>query len=85
MGYFSNSTEGMFYQEEYCEKCEHGRGDNCPVWSLHLLYSYKLCNTPDNFLDDLIPRNHDGCYNEKCKMFTNIRPEHLMVDMFEEE
>ena len=72
MGYFSNGTEGDFYQEEYCEKCEHGNGE-CPVWLLHLTYSYKLCNTPDSFLDELIPRSREGCYNEKCKMFVPYR------------
>jgi len=69
MGYFSNGTEGMLYQEEYCAHCEHDKNEDCPVWGLHLLYSYKLCNSPDNWLDVLIPRNKEECYNEKCRMF----------------
>jgi hypothetical protein len=83
MGYFSNGTEGMLYQEEYCDRCEHDVNEDCAVWLLHLMHSYELCNTPNNFLDALIPRNKEGCYNEKCKMFTPRRPEHLMQDMFE--
>jgi len=69
MGYFSNGTEGGLYQEEYCSHCKHWGEEGCPVWGLHLEYSYKLCNEPDSFLDALIPRNHEGCYNEKCLMF----------------
>ncbi len=82
MGYFANGTEGMMYQEEYCNRCEHDVSEDCAVWELHLLHSYELCNTPDNFLDVLIPRNKGGCYNEKCNMFTPRRPEHLMENMF---
>jgi len=69
MGYFANGTEGMIYQEEYCMRCEHDVNEDCSVWRLHLLYSYELCNSPDNWLDILIPRNRRGCYNEKCTMF----------------
>jgi len=70
MGYFSNGTEGDFYQEAYCFKCQHWSDDNgCPVWNLHLTYSYKMCNKPDSFLDELIPRNRKLCCNSKCKMF----------------
>ena len=73
MGYFSNGTEGLSYQEEYCFRCVHDINEDCPVWGLHLQYSYKLCNEPDNFLDELIPRSSDGLYNEKCKLFIPIK------------
>ena len=32
MGYFSNGTEGMMYEEEYCDKCWHGGDNACAVW-----------------------------------------------------
>ena len=66
MGYFPNGAEGMDYQEQYCVNCVHDI--DCAVWGLHLAYSYKLCNEPENFLNALIPRDKRG-YNEKCKMF----------------
>ena len=70
MGYFSNGTEGMIYQEEHCIHCDHDTDEKCQVWLLHLIYSYELCNEPDNFLNLLIPRSKNGLTNEKCTMFT---------------
>lgn len=48
MGYFSNGTEGMMFEEAWCSRCVHsddrpgkaiGDKDNppCPVWMAHLL------------------------------------------------
>ena len=68
MGYFSNGTEGLCYQEDYCFRCVHDINEDCPVWLLHLIYSYKMCNEPDSFLDVLIPRSKDRLYNEQCKL-----------------
>ena len=73
MGYFSNGTEGMMYEEEYCSKCAHqpdiDNGLDCAVLEAHAIYNYKECNNPDSILHILIPRNDDDCYNGKCKMF----------------
>lgn len=84
MGYFSNGTEGMAFQERYCFHCrnwrdlEDGRGEGCPIWDAHLLYSYELCNseTPGKvILDMLIPRTlikaSDGLPvpDNECAMF----------------
>ena len=71
MGYFSNGTEGMFYEEEYCVKCLH-YGDErkgCPVWGAHLLYNYERGTDAASILDILIPRFKDKCGNDKCSMF----------------
>lgn len=60
MAYFSNGSEGMSYENHYCSSCIHGGGD-CPIWFLHLLYAYELCNAErkenpgKDMLDTLIP------------------------------
>lgn len=73
MGYFSNGTEGMIYEEQYCSRCIHRDGPDgktgCHVWLAHLLHSYKECNNPDSILDLLIPRSKDKLSNEQCKLF----------------
>lgn len=81
MGYFSNGTEGEMYEAEYCAKCDHNANDDCAVLLAHLIYNYDECNKKDSILHLLIPRDKDG-YNEKCKMFTPLRPDRLMQDMF---
>lgn len=43
MGYFSNGSEGMDYQEHYCSKCIHAAKQDCPVWLLHLLHNGAGC------------------------------------------
>ena len=51
MGYFSNGTEGLNYQEHFCFRCKNrrdrkdGLGVGCPIWDLHIQYSYDLCNS----------------------------------------
>lgn len=67
MGYFSNGTEGMAYEAQWCNKCVHQ--GNCAVWLLHMLYNYDECNNKDSMLHELIPRSKDGLSNEKCTMF----------------
>ena len=50
MAYFPNGTAGDMFVENTCVDCVHwrdlgdGRGHGCPVFDLHLLYSYELCN-----------------------------------------
>jgi len=64
MGYFSNGTEGLAYQERFCFTCAHWDYDTgCPVWNLHEFH-----NNEDGWkraLDKLIPRDTRG-FNEKC-------------------
>jgi len=73
MGYFSNGTEGMMYEEAFCNRCLHqGGGEKgpwCTVWLLHELYNSDECNKPESFLHVLIPRSKDGLSNEQCTMF----------------
>jgi len=75
MGYFSNGTEGMMYEEDYCDRCVHqdADGKGCPVWLAHLLYSYELCNKDGDpgkhMLDILIPPSKDHLGNDQCTMF----------------
>ncbi len=67
MGYFSNGTEGMMYEEEWCSKCLHH--DDCIIWTAHLARNYQECNNKDSILHMLIPRSKNGIGNEKCRMF----------------
>jgi hypothetical protein len=69
MGYFSNGTEGMDYQEQWCRRCVHDVNQDCPVWLAHLIHNYKECNNPDSILHLLIPRSEDKCSNLKCGLF----------------
>ena len=65
MGYSSNGTEGMDYEEAHCLKCIHSptfRG--CPVWEAHMLWNYDEFNKPDSILHKMIPRAKLG--NERC-------------------
>ena len=68
MGYFSNGTEGLFYQENFCFRCQNFRGEpelqGCPAWDAHLLFD--LTENAD-LLDLFIPR--DGIHNKQCTMF----------------
>ena len=38
MGSFSNGTEGMIYQEQWCFNCVNYKDYGCPIWDLHLLW-----------------------------------------------
>ncbi|TLX12099.1 hypothetical protein [Rhizobium sp. MHM7A] len=67
MGYFPNGTEGMLYEEEYCDRCLHQ--DECPVWLAHLLYSYRDCNHDSSILHLLIPKLQLS--NGQCLMFVD--------------
>jgi hypothetical protein len=72
MGYFSNGTEGMRYQQMYCYRCIHWDGPTeteigagCPIWELHEIY-----NNEDGWkraLNKLIPVS--GIRNLQCVCF----------------
>jgi hypothetical protein len=77
MGYFSNGAEAEIYEEMYCRRCVHGQDHDtgCPVFNLHFLYSYELCNEPMSnpgkvALQMLIPR--EGIVNKQCTMFHEV-------------
>ncbi len=80
MGYFCNGSAGEGYMSCYCWNCKNWRqkkgelGIGCPVWDLHLLYSYELCNSKSKakkMLDFLIPWKNSN--NQKCSMFSRRR------------
>jgi len=70
--YFSNGTEGMDYEAQYCARCVHQPENpddgGCPVLLAHMLYNYRDCNDTDSILHLLIPRKPDG-RNDQCAMF----------------
>ncbi len=77
MGYFSNGTEGMIYEDTFCQRCIHrGDGDEggCNIWLAHLLYAYEETGSGSNaeaILDLMIPRQEPGLNgNGRCTMFS---------------
>ena len=79
MAYFSNGAEGMDYEEHYCSKCVHFKGEEglCPVMDAHWHFAYDLCNKMEDpgkvILDLLIPMNEKH-YPAKCSMFYEAKP-----------
>lgn len=84
MGYFSNGTEGMDYEERFCSRCVNwrdngdGRGYGCPIIDLHSLWNYdavgeKADKAKTQALNHFIPRT--GLYNDQCVMFQEAKPE----------
>ena len=79
MAYFANSSEGEYYEEQYCNRCVHFALDEiCPVLVLHELWNYEACRggaitatqeekLKHTALDTLWPRENVG--NGKCRMF----------------
>ncbi len=74
MAYFSNGTEGMSYEEEYCLHCVHF--ETCPILVLHYMWNYDANRdeTKKTALNTFIPRNKQGD-NEKCLMFVEDKSE----------
>jgi hypothetical protein len=82
MGYFSNGTEGMMYESEYCENCrnyierDNSGVKSCPIMDAHMHANYdqfsksKYSKSLKEVLETLIPT--DGIYNDTCSMFTPI-------------
>jgi hypothetical protein len=73
MGYFSNGSESMAYEAQYCDRCLHQKSNDndggCAVWLAHMLYNYDECNNPNSILHLLIPRSKGGLDNAQCTMF----------------
>jgi len=70
MGYFPNGTEGMLYQERYCDRCVHCSEEHgCPVMLAHELWNYEECNNAQSVLHRMIPRTDDDLDNGQCFAF----------------
>lgn len=78
MGYFSNGTEGIMYEEQYCERCVHY--EDCAILQAHFLYNYDECDKPKSILHILIPRGKNGG-NLKCTMFYEGETERTPPDV----
>lgn len=71
MGYFSNSSEGMAYEDKYCSKCVHNKAEGgCAVLFAHAMWGYGAEDDVKSILDVLIPRDDKG-FNEECSMFVD--------------
>lgn len=71
MGYFSNGSEGDYYEAQYCNRCvHHTTARGCPVLDLHLLYNYDQLkkDSTRRALEMFIPAAPNGG-NEQCRMF----------------
>ena len=61
MGYFSNSSDGMGYEDQYCSNCVHMNKEyGCPCWDIHMLYNYEECNNKESILHKMIPMDAEG-------------------------
>jgi hypothetical protein len=85
MAYFSNGTEGLMYEEKYCNNCVHftdagGEVYACAVLELHYEFNYeqggktKLGKAIKQVLETLIPTKKDGLFADECKMFVRTNP-----------
>ena len=74
MAYFSNGSEGDFYEAKYCRRCVHMHpAHGCPCWDAHLLWNYDECNKPNSILHKMWPR--EGCHNGVCMFFVTATGE----------
>ena len=71
MGYFSNGSEGEYYEAKYCARCVHQATEDrgCPIWDLHMLYNYDQLKKDATrlALAMFIPEVAGG--NGQCTMF----------------
>ena len=74
MAYFSNGTEGMAYEEQWCSRCVHYGDDGCgcAVLNAHAICNYNECNNEQSILHMLIPRTKNRLGNERCRMFVEV-------------
>ena len=70
MGYFSNGTEGISYQEHYCYNCVNFRNkegipdsEGCAIWDLHWRWVGEKENkeVKQEALDHFIPQGPVKC------------------------
>ena len=80
MAYFSNATDLMNYETQYCGKCVHAGGvdgNGCAVMAVHQLHTegggYE---TYKSLFDELIPRSEEqrndnrlNGGNDRCRLF----------------
>lgn len=93
MAYFANGTEGLMFRDAFCYQCVHWKNlvdkdghdqedtAGCPVYDIHLMHSYELCNAKDGedegrriakwMLDTLIEddRSPERTFRHNCTMF----------------
>ena len=64
MAYFSNSSEGMVFDDE-CSGCRYGE-EPCPIAAVQSFYNYKACNNKvaRAILDELV-KNEGTCTMKK--------------------
>jgi len=70
MAYFSNGSDGDYYEAKYCDRCVHDV-DTCAVAELHLDWNYEAMAdlTKAKALNTLWPRDSDAIHNAACRMF----------------
>jgi hypothetical protein len=80
MGYFSNGSEGEWYEAHYCDNCVHNHPEyGCPCLEAHKLWNYEECNKPDSALHKMIPR--EGSKNLECIFFAERdEQDHVALD-----
>lgn len=70
MAYFSNGTEGMIFESNWCSDCYHFKGfqKGCPLFNAHLFYQDEgfKNKTIKNILNMLIKRRKCSNY---CKFY----------------
>lgn len=92
MGYFSNGTEGLDFDEKWCSRCVHlpKRQDRgCPVMLAHLLFAYELCNEkkhPGKVILDILIERDEATGAQRCTMFVDkTKPLRVAVDVERDE
>lgn len=85
MGYFSNGTEGMIFEDKNCLRCIHlgsPDGPGCPVMLASFIYNYDQMKEGQEklkgLLEILMPTDEDG-FCRRCAMFAEAvtDPPHL--------
>jgi len=93
MGYFSNGTEHMMYDDQYCSKChfqpDYEAEKDCPILAIHSMFNYDQHNEDDRgkelkwILDLFIPIRENG-FSDQCHFFIEKRV-HEQTTLFTNE